>query len=441
MKKLLSLILCLSLMIVPCVTQAHASLIGDVNYDGNLSISDAREVLVAIANGTQDELANADVNFDGKVSILDARTIIVAVANGEDLGYNEIDYTAEQSLSEMAFDVMKYNLLLSEDGNANTTANSLTFAALNAMIAEGADDESAKILNDLFFYGNRNEAMDIVESYTDISDITLANSAFVRDGFDIKTTYTDSLKLKFNADIFTNKAFDQTTVEEINNWSFNKTNGLVGSPVNSLDIESNLVLNSVSTFSANWLFPFNKDATKEDVFTNADGSKKTVQMMTEYPAAIGDYNGNTVYMKSFENERFKFIAVMPDEDIVEYTFNFNCETLHNILTKTLMCQDVIKVCLPKFSIENEIDFTDVYKFYEINFSNISDTELTIGPVKQKNVVSIDENGVCAASAAQAVISTEVVDRTVKFDRPFMYMIVDTENEVALYSGTVCNIGE
>ena len=57
-------------------------LLGDVDGNGKISVADAREIVVAIANNTPLDVLVADVNKDGKVSVADARKIVVAIAKG-----------------------------------------------------------------------------------------------------------------------------------------------------------------------------------------------------------------------------------------------------------------------------------------------------------------------------------------------------------------------
>lgn len=59
--------------------------LGDVNGDGKLSISDARQILVAIANAdTADLVSVADMNGDNQLTVADARMLLVKIANGEE---------------------------------------------------------------------------------------------------------------------------------------------------------------------------------------------------------------------------------------------------------------------------------------------------------------------------------------------------------------------
>ena len=57
---------------------------GDANGDGDVSVADARKLIVAIAKGdTQALLEFGDVNGDGRISVADVRKIVVAIAKND----------------------------------------------------------------------------------------------------------------------------------------------------------------------------------------------------------------------------------------------------------------------------------------------------------------------------------------------------------------------
>lgn len=58
------------------------ALLGDLNGDGNISVADARKLVVAIAKGDRVDLSVGDFNGDGKISVADARKLVVAIAKG-----------------------------------------------------------------------------------------------------------------------------------------------------------------------------------------------------------------------------------------------------------------------------------------------------------------------------------------------------------------------
>jgi hypothetical protein len=79
-----------------------------------------------------------------------------------------------------------------------------------------------------------------------------------------------------------------------------------------------------------------------------------------------------------------------------------------------------------------------------DFSKMSDTPLYISEVRHKTYIQVDENGTKAA-AATSVIMNECAAmppedfRTVKLDRPFVYMILDA-NDLPLFIGVITQLG-
>ena len=62
-------------------------LLGDVNVDGGVSVTDVRMLALAIASGnlssiSEQGLINADVNYDGLFTVADVRRIALAIASG-----------------------------------------------------------------------------------------------------------------------------------------------------------------------------------------------------------------------------------------------------------------------------------------------------------------------------------------------------------------------
>ena len=84
MKKIISTILALAIMMTMCITAFSASgKLGDVNGDNKISAVDARMVLQCVAGlitKTEQITTNGDVNEDGKITAVDARMILQIVA-------------------------------------------------------------------------------------------------------------------------------------------------------------------------------------------------------------------------------------------------------------------------------------------------------------------------------------------------------------------------
>ena len=86
--------------------------------------------------------------------------------------------------------------------------------------------------------------------------------------------------------------------------------------------------------------------------------------------------------------------------------------------------------------EDNADFTDLG-------TNRQDGNLYIGLVRQKANIRLDEKGTEAAAATEvAMVEATSLDIeqpvNVTFDQPFLYMIMDMDNQIPLFIGIIDN---
>ena len=111
----------------------------------------------------------------------------------------------------------------------------------------------------------------------------------------------------------------------------------------------------------------------------------------------------------------------------------------------------VQLSLPKFTYESEFSLAgilaqmgmrDAVDPMSANFSGMDGTrELFISAVIHKAFVAVDEEGTEAAAATAVVMEASampVVDVTLTIDRPFIYLIRDTETGSILFMGRVLN---
>ena len=79
---------------------------------------------------------------------------------------------------------------------------------------------------------------------------------------------------------------------------------------------------------------------------------------------------------------------------------------------------------------------------EADFSNISDTPLHISDAIHKTYIELDENGTKAAAVTAITmdLTSAMVEQTpvkeLVFNRPFVYMIVSTDDKLPVFVGVV-----
>ena len=112
----------------------------------------------------------------------------------------------------------------------------------------------------------------------------------------------------------------------------------------------------------------------------------------------------------------------------------------------------IKLSLPKFKVEGELSLIKTLQRMGVReafgpgaeLSGIADGHLTVSEVNQKTYVNVDEAGSEAAAVTTigvrltAMRPVEQVP-VMNVDRPFYYMISDTESGIIFFIGRISNL--
>ena len=240
-----------------------------------------------------------------------------------------------------------------------------------------------------------------------------------------------------------------------------KTRGFIPDYKSIVTADALTDLLNVVYFKGDWAFPFKANHTAAKTFTNRDGSKSTVDMMSKIFDEEISYradenfcgiklpysNGAAMFLILPTNENALNVAELWNNQTSEYRENFL-----DGLKRTSPFDGKVVVRLPKFEldIENSLvenlksigvtkSFTNDAEFFNI----VNDTPLKIGNAKHRAKIKVDERGTEAAAITEVVMplgAAPNVDRSkiVYFDasRPFLFVIRDIESDVNLFVGVV-----
>jgi serpin B len=234
----------------------------------------------------------------------------------------------------------------------------------------------------------------------------------------------------------------------VNRWTAQQTNDRIPTilPVGSVDPSTRLVLVNALYLKAPWAEPFEKAATAEHAFTRADGSRVRAQMMqadlagaawltgAHYEAARLPYAGGTLAMT----------VALPGRGHEE-------DALAALLDGGLTARGEtgVHIELPRFTFRTPsdlrqplIDLGMLLAFTDADFSPMSPSDpLYIHAVLHQTFVAVDESGTEAA-AATAVVMDEASainsGHALVCDRPFLFVIHDTDHGTPLFVGRVAD---
>ncbi len=278
----------------------------------------------------------------------------------------------------------------------------------------------------------------------------VANSIWINsdaDDFKIKTEYKDRIGINYKAEEFEIPFSDGPN--PINNWVNTNTDGMIPSILNDLTPDDMTVLVNATMFKGEWVDKFENDSPEKN-FTDSDGSIKQVDFMRSYKDdRYVQIKDRDAFVKQYNN-KFMYIGILPKEN--EST---------NELLKELEYKDIIKglgnntnydlvLDFPKYKYESSMSLVKVFKQLgvdlafgnEADFSNMSDKPLHISDVLHKTYVELDENGTEAAAVTAITmdLNSAAIEQTpvkeLVFNRPFIYMIVSTNDKLPVFVGVV-----
>ena len=345
----------------------------------------------------------------------------------------------------------------------NSLVSPLSVMLALAMSANGADGqtlaEMEKVLGGLKI-AELNEylvqyAKQLVES--EKSELSFANSVWIRDDIAelVENAFLQKCVDNYGADVFS-APFERGTVDRINGWVGEKTNGLVDRLIEKIADNTSLFVINALFFGAEWQNKYKTNEIGSGSFNAINGKKRRVTMMNSAESRYLEDEKAVGFIKPYSDERFAFAALLPNEgvNIVDYIESLNGERLSGILNGASYASVI--AAMPKFSFENNIKLKDALKamgmelaFDHINagFSNLIgagsvDGNTYIGEVHHGAKIEVTEQGTRAGAATAVEFLTDCAvfpQRVITLDRPFVFMIIDTETNIPLFIGALTDV--
>ncbi len=340
-----------------------------------------------------------------------------------------------------------------------------------AMFANGTEGQTKEELLSALKISNLDEfnaytkgIMSAYEGYSRIMSLNTANSVWLnQDHFSGKESFLQSFSDILN-NFYDAEAGDVTSdnsVEQVNAWANEKTNGKIPSILGDDDREFLTALVNAVYFKAPWENEFYKYATDEADFHSADGTTGKMEFMhvTDrfgYCAEDGlqavklDYKNTSVddedgsNLQYYEDADFSMYIIKTDKTINAAEF----------LNNASFTDSKVRVSIPKFKIEygqnlnGALKAMGVLAAYDpvkadvsgmIDASNLVGDNIYLSNVIQKTYIAIDEEGTEAAAVTAVTAETtgvaepeEIIEFTA--DSPFYFAVRDNARGEVLFLG-------
>lgn len=284
---------------------------------------------------------------------------------------------------------------------------------------------------------------------------TLANSIWLRDGYNYNSETLQTLGEDFYASAFSGEMGSDAYNNILRDWINEHTGNLLTEQAGKLELNADTVLALVSTlyYSASWHDKFSSAATTQDVFHAPNGDVSTDFLHSSDSNTVYYGDGFSAIGLSLENSGQMWL-LKPDEGVDAAELLQNEDTLGFLLANGEWSQTqraIVNLSLPKFDVSSDLDIldtlaqlgmTDVLDGIKSDFTPlaVTDDSLALTQAKHAARVKIDEDG-CEA-AAYTILGAETtammgpedeIDFTL--DNPFVFAITGIDG-LPLFVGLV-----
>jgi serine protease inhibitor len=373
----------------------------------------------------------------------------------------EIPENIAAGTNSFAFEFFQ-NLQQTQPTNDNLFVSPLSLHMALGMLLNGAENETAEEIRKTLkmegvSVGDLNKAYKTLLQGLPVADskvnLGLANSVWHRNEFSVENDFKNILNSSFEAEV-TGLPFDATSLDKINKWASDKTNGKVKKVLEEISDDQVMFLLNALYFKGDWKHAFEAKDTKDEAFKLSNGSEKQVKMMhvkSDFKVHWGQVY-NAVQLP-YANGQFNMTLLVPrGENTIESVLSNLSAAEWSKLQHEHLSVTGVEVGLPRFTFEYSVMLNSTLKKLGMNrafgngpqFGKINKSIPTkVDFVKQDAFLGIDEKGTEAAAVttvAMAVLSAggNIVPPKFICDRPFALIISEKTSNTILFMGKIMN---
>ncbi|XP_034783267.2 alpha-1-antitrypsin homolog [Acipenser ruthenus] len=275
------------------------------------------------------------------------------------------------------------------------------------------------------------------------------NVVYLQEGFKPNPTFLKDAQHFYDTKGFTvNFQKPDFAKVEINTYIAMKTHGKIVDLIKDLDSKAVMVLVNYMFFRGKWVKPFDPKYTKEDVFHVNENTTVPVEMMIRsgrFDYYYDEENSTFILMLPYKGDA-SLMLILPDEgklkEVEEMLSKDSIKRWHDSLFFSS-----VDVYLPKFSVSASYSLKEILATMGIinafsdnaDFSRITEEiKLKLSKAAHKAVLDVDEKGTEAGAATFIEVMPMSIPPVVKFNRPFILLIVEKTTKSILFMGKIMN---
>lgn len=365
----------------------------------------------------------------------------------------------EDAVTNFSIELFKNAL----EADKNTLISPLSVMIALSMTGNGAKGETLKQMETVFdthisilngYFAEYMDALPQGEKYK----LKLANSIWFTadERFTVEQDFLQKNADYYDADIYRTDFEKDTALKDINLWVEEETDGMVKDILGDIPQDIIMCLINALAFEAEWEETYDKNQVHEKIFTTEAGKEQKVDLMYSHEFLYLEDEAATGFVKYYEDEKYAFVALLPNEGISvsDYVAGLSGEQIKSLLANPRNVH--VNAAIPVFNTEYDLLMNDVLMemgisdaFYQdlADFTGLGTStggNIFISRVLHKTYITVGPQGTKAGAATvvEAVDSAAPIyedSKTVYLDRPFVYMLIDCENNQPFFIGTVMTV--
>ena len=350
-----------------------------------------------------------------------------------------------------------------EKSGENTLVSPLSVLCALAMTANGAQGETLEQMEAVlgmtaeelnrYLYGYVKN-LPRGETYK----LNLANSIwFTEDShFTVNRDFLQRNADYYGADIY-QAPFDGQTCKDVNSWVKQKTDGMIPEILDQIPPDAVMYLVNALAFEAEWAEVYKEHQVRDGRFTREDGAVQDAELMYGSEGVYLEDEKASGFIKYYKGGGYAFAAMLPHEgvSVSDYVASLDGGSLSALLANPRYT--TVLTAIPKFGAEYGAEMSEILKGMGMPRAFDSDSaefeglgvsaygNIYISRVLHKAFISVGEKGTKAGATTVvemldgAAMADPQEPKRVYLDRPFVYMLIDRENNIPFFIGTMMGI--
>jgi serine protease inhibitor len=277
-------------------------------------------------------------------------------------------------------------------------------------------------------------------------DVRVANSVWYRTGFSVKQTFLDVTTNAFDAKVTALDFASPTAVTTINDWVSTATAGKIPTIIDKIDRDQVMFLINAIYFKGSWREKFDPSATIDAQFRGVAGNQPVTLMHRNGRIGVLYTQDFVAVDLPYGNSAYSMTALLPSEGKSVDALAASMQGSTWATWASQMHEGFADLYFPRFKLEWErmlnpdlqsLGMTDAFSDGLADFSRLSTARnLVINIVKQKTYVDVNEEGTEAAAVTNVGISLTSAPASVRFDRPFLFVIRERLSGTVVFMGKI-----